>query len=184
MTQTARRTPYLLFSLAMLAVIAVASVSVTAVQQRQSIDSAAKGRPANPGGKNAEVALAFATQDTFQVGKHVQVDVVMANSVPVAAAELVVNFPSDVLRVVSVTPDSYLPNVLSGPKVGNGEIMLAAGSSVDAAAEGSGTIATITFEMIGQARGKTEISFGSATDVAGLGANPDVAFSTSNLRVR
>ena len=187
MENTARRAPYLLFSLVIVVVIGAIGLSLYAVQQRQVFNTEAKGRPSNPGsGKktSAPVQLYFKATDEFQLGNQTRVDVVMSNSVPVAAADVTVTFPSDVLRVVSVSPGSYLPNVLSGPKVGNGEIMLVAGSSVAAAAEGGGTIATITFETIAAARGNTQIDFGTQTDVAGLGTDANVAFVTDSLRVR
>lgn len=148
-----------------LLILAAIPVTVLVVRQRQEIRK--RAAPAT--------TLSFSPASvTKRPGETFTLDVrIDTGENTVSAAELVILVDPTKLKPKAITAGSFLPVVLVAAAVTDSRATITLGSPPTAPKEGTGTLATVTFEVVGES-GTAAIRFAQETQVAGIGEQGNV----------
>lgn len=154
----------LLIVLFLLILIAI-PITVFVVKQQQDIRQ--RAAPATT------LSLSPSTT-TVNVGETFTLDVLIDTGTcptcnSISAAELHISYNSTYVEATEIKNGTFLSNVLVTGTINPGEATITLGSDPASAPSGTGTMATVIFKALADTPTPTQISFGSATQVAGIG---------------
>lgn len=147
-------------------VVLLITVLVGVLYMRQQQDIRSKAAPAS--------TLAFSPSTASKKqGDSFTLDVVVntgANTI--SAADLVINTDATKVKITGITPGNYLTTVLMAQTHTDSRASVTLGSSPTSPKQGTGTLATVTFQIVA-ASGNAQITL-NGSQVAGIGESGNV----------
>jgi len=162
----------ILIIIGILLILASIPVTLLLIKQRQELRKGAIPATAlslSPSSITKEINQIFTLEIKVDTGEN-----------QVSAAELYITFDPNKLEGQQISVGTFLPNVLVLGSVNqiSGIASITLGSSPTEPKQGAGTVAIVSFKTL-SATGTTQVSFGTNTQIAGVGETGNVLVGTA-----